>query len=162
MTENVKLTPEEIRDLKVKFEELVKLFEKNHDEFLLFKSTPVRYLRDFGIDVMKYINNSVDSSFVSSLRRNIWHVLRYKNVLDRCSWCKILVLVVVYATCGKARLALDGWYGVVSGIIGAVKEIFNTSNEMVQRVLGILKNLHRRLSPFVMARLICEHLGYCD
>ena len=161
MEDNTKLSRDEIVDLKIKFEKLAMLFESEESAFLLFKSSPVRYLRNSDLEIMKYINNRVDRYFTSRFSHSIKFALRNKIVFDRCLWCKILALTVFYATCGKAGLALDGCRTAISGILEAVQGVLNVSNDMIQSIVHMLTSLNDRLSPYKMARLICVHLGFC-
>jgi hypothetical protein len=161
MAENIKLSLEEIENLKLKFDELSFIFEQNKEEFLKFKDAPVTYLRNFGLDVMKYLNYEVYPSLIRSFSRIIRNILRFRQVFDRCSWCKILALTIIYTTCGKARIAIDGLYGVLSAIIEAIEHIFDRANELVQDILDYLNNIADRLSPFEMAKFLCQVLNYC-
>jgi len=156
-----KLTEVEINDLRFKFEELLNLFERDNYEFLEFERAPIRYLRNFGILVMRYIDNNQLSRLSSRLSQSIRNVLRHLDFLDRCSWCKILALVTIYAVIGAARVTVYNIRGLIGDIIEAIEGIFNMANDIVQRIRNLLNNINDYLSPYRLARLICEQLGYC-
>lgn len=161
MAEEITLSKEEINDLRKKFEELFYLFKEDPEAFISFKHAPVRFLRNFGIDAMSYINNSLDGLTVSRFSRSIRHIIAYKNVFDRCSWCKILVLTITYAICGKARVPIDAFWGLLSTIIEAIEKVADISNRRTKQIIKYLTNVNKRFSPFTFARGICEQLGYC-
>jgi hypothetical protein len=161
MVENVKFTKEEIENAIDVFKKLSILFEENNELFLEFKSSPIRFLRESGLAIMKYINNQNQDFFIKRFSWGLRYILRFKDFFDRCSWCKIMALTIIYALCGKARLTIDAFLGLLSSIIEAIESILNLSNEMARNLLNYLNSINNRLSPFGLARLICEHSGYC-
>jgi hypothetical protein len=161
MAENVKFTKEEIENAIDVFKKLSILFEENNELFLEFKSSPIRFLRESGLAIMKYINNQNQDFFINRFSWGLRNILRFKDFFDRCSWCKIMALTIIYALCGKARLTIDAFWGLLSSIIEAIESILNMSNEMARNLLNYLNSINDRLSPFGLARLICEHSGHC-
>lgn len=161
MVDNIKLSPDEIKDLKIKFEELAEIFENDNNEFLQFKYRPITYLRLSGLLVMKYINNENEPHFINKFSWGLNSILSYRKVFNRCSWCKILVLTITYAICGKARQPIDVCWSLLSGIIEAIEKVANVSNEITKAILQRLNNINEKLSPLSLARQICEYLGYC-
>ena len=161
MAENTILSSEELQNLKEKYEQLTTTFQKDNKEFLLFKSEPITYLRNSGIVVMKYIDNKYSPVIVKKLHLTIKNILRSTHVFNRCAWCKIFVLLIIYSTICKSEMIFDVGIEALSSIMESVKEIFNTDNEFIKRITYYLKRINSRLSHFVLARLICEHLGYC-
>lgn len=161
MAENVKFTKDEIENAKDVFKKLSIQFEENNELYLEFKSRPIRFLRESGLLIMKYINNESDEKTIRRFHGSLYFFLRFKDVFDRCSWCKITALTIIYALCGKARLPIDACWGILSSIIEAVENILNMSNEIARNLLNYLNSLNDRLSPFRLASRICQHLGYC-
>jgi hypothetical protein len=161
MAENVKFTKEEIENAIDVFKKLSILFEENNELFLEFKSSPIRFLRESGLAIMKYINNQNQDFFINRFSWGLRNILRFKDFFDRCSWCKIMALTIIYALCGKARLTIDAFWGLLSSIIEAIESILNMSNEMARNLLNYLNSINDRLSPFGLARIICEHSGHC-
>jgi hypothetical protein len=161
MAENVKFTKEEIENAIDVFKKLSILFEENNELFLEFKSSPIRFLRESGLAIMKYINNQNQDFFINRFSWGLRNILRFKDFFDRCSWCKIMALTIIYALCGKARLTIDAFWGLLSSIIEAIESILNMSNEMARNLLNYLNSINDRLSPLGLARLICEHSGHC-
>lgn len=161
MAEIVKFTKEEIENAIDVFNNLSLQFEKNNKLFLEFKSRPIRFLRESGLLIMKYINNESDKKTIRRLHGNLYFLLRFKDFFDRCSWCKLMALAIIYALCGKARVTIDAFWGILSSIIEAIENILNMSNEMARSLLNYLNSINDRLSPFHLARLICEHSGHC-
>ena len=161
MAENVKFTKEEIENAIDVFKKLSILFEENKELFLEFKSSPIRFLRESGLIIMKYINNQNQDFFLNRFSWGLRNILRFKDFFDRCSWCKIMALTIIYALCGKARLMIDAFWGILSSIIEAIENILNISNQMARNLLNYLNSINDRLSPFGLARLICEHSGHC-
>lgn len=161
MAENVKFTKEEIENAIDVFKKLSIQFEENNELFLEFKSRPIRFLRESGLAIMKYINNQNQDFFLNRFSGGLRNILRFKDFFDRCSWCKIMALTIIYALCGKARLTIDAFWGLLSSIIEAIESILNMSNEMARNLLNYLNSINDRLSPFGLARLICEHSGHC-
>lgn len=161
MAENVKFTKDEIENAKDVFKKLSIQFEENNELFLEFKSRPISFLRESGLIIMKYINNQNQDFFLNRFSWGIRNIFRSKDVFDRCSWCKITALTIIYALCGKARLPIDACWGILSSIIEAVENILNMSNEIARNLLNYLNSLNDRLSPFRLASRICQHLGYC-
>jgi hypothetical protein len=161
MADSVKFTKEEIENAKAIFNELALIFEKDNNAYLEFKSRPVTYLRKSGLLIMKRINNQNERLLSSFLSRDIRHTLFLRDIFDRCSWCKIMVLVIIYALCGSIRLSIAALRSILSDIIEAVEGILNVSNELVQKILSFLNSTNERLSPYRLARLICEHSGHC-
>ncbi|AFL85101.1 hypothetical protein Belba_2548 [Belliella baltica DSM 15883] len=161
MAENVKFTKQEIENAIDVFKKLSILFEENNELFLEFKSKPIRFLRESGLAIMKYINNQNQDFFLNRFSYGLRNILRFKDFFDRCSWCKIMALTIIYALCGKARLTIDAFWGLLSSIIEAIESILNISNEMARNLLNYLNSINDRLSPFGLARLICEQSGHC-
>jgi hypothetical protein len=161
MAESVKFTREEIENAIDVFKKLSMLFEKNNELFLEFKSSPIRFLRDSGLAIMRYINNQNQDFFIQRFSGGLRNILQFKDFFDRCSCCKIMALTIIYALCGKARLTIDTFWGLLSSIIEAIESILNISKEMTRNLLNYLNSINDRLSPFGLARLICEHSGHC-
>lgn len=161
MAENVKFTKEEIGNAIDVFKKLSILLEENKELFHEFKSSPIRFLRESGLIIMKYINNKNQDFFLNRFSWGLRNILRFKDFFDRCSWCKIMALTIIYALCGKARLTIDAFWGLLSSIIEAIENILNMSIQMALNLLNYLNSINDRLSPFGLARLICEHSGHC-
>jgi len=162
MAKKIEFTTDEIENAINVFRELSISFEKDNRLFLEFKSRPISYLRKSGLLMMKYINNDNDRYFLNRFSMGIRNILQLKEVFDSCSWCKVTVLTIIYALCGKARLATDACWDVLSDIIDALENILNLSNEIARRILSNLNSLNETLSPFGLAKLICQQLGYCQ
>jgi len=161
MAEIVKFTKSEIENAKDVFKKLSIQFEENNELFLDFKSRPIRFLRQSGLIIMKYVNNESDRKTIMRFYGSLYFFLLSKNVFDRCSWCKVTALTIIYALCGKARLSIDGCWGIISSIIEAIENILNMSNDVARALVRYLNSLNERLSPFRLASHICQHLGYC-
>ena len=162
MAKKIEFTTDEIENAINVFKELSISFEKNNGLFLEFTSRPISYLRESGLIIMKYINNENYRNFINRFSQGIRNIVRLKEVFDSCSWCKVTVLTVIYALCGKARLAIDACWDILSDIIDALENILNLSNEVASRILSNLKSFNETFSPFGLARLMCQQRGYCQ
>jgi hypothetical protein len=161
MAKKIKFTNEEIENAIHIFNELSISFAKDNEIYLAFKSRPISFLRKSGVSIMKYINNENQKYFLNRFSVSIRNILRFKDFFDSCSWCKVSSLTIIYALCGKARLSIDTCWGILSSIIEAMENILNLSNELARSILKRLNSLNQGFSPFHLAMLICEHLGYC-
>lgn len=161
MADSIKFTKEEIENAIDVFKKLSIQFEENNELFLEFKSRPINFLRQSGLLIMKYINNQNEPFFLNKFSWGIRNIHRFKDFFDRCSWCKTMALIIIYALCGKARLPIDACWGILSSIIEAIENILNMSNEIARNLLNHLNSINDRLSPFRLASRICQHLGYC-
>jgi hypothetical protein len=162
MAESSKLTKEEILDLKLKLKELEILFEKNINEFILFKESPMRYLRSKNIKALKHIRNKKDNLLLFSLYGILRNITRQMDFFDRCSWCKITALLTIYSILGKAGYTVHYASGLIGYIIEVIKEILNLNNVAVRSLTDFLKSIKENLSPFRIAKIICEQMGFCS
>jgi len=162
MADIIKLSPEEIGLLKLEFLKFEELIKTNDSAFLQFKSEPVTYFRMYGREIIKYINNDIDPFTTRKFSMTIRNMLRYRDVLDPCAGCAVSVLAIIYATCWSARIAVDGFWGVIAGIIEVIKAFFNLANELVRNLLDYLKELEGMLNPYQLALRICRYLNICN
>ena len=162
MAKKIEFTTDEIENAINVFKELSISFERDNRLFLEFKSRPISYLRRWGLLIMKYINNENYLYFINRFSQGIRNILRLIEVFDSCSWCKVTALTVIYALCGKAKLSIDACWGILSSVIDAIENILNLSNQVANRILSNLNSFNKRLSPYRLAWLICQQLGYCQ
>lgn len=162
MAKKIEFTTDEIENAINVFKELSISFERDNSLFLEFTSRPISYLRESGLIIMKYINNENYRNFINRFSQGIRNTVRLKEVFDSCSWCKVTVLTIIYALCGKARLSIDACLGILSSVIDAIENILNLSNQVANRILSNLNSLNKRLSSYRLAWLICQQLGYCQ
>ncbi len=161
MAVDIKFTEEEIENSKEVFKKLSIQFEQNNELYLEFKARPISFLRRSGLLIMKYINNENERNFLNSFSWGIKRVFYHEGFFDPCSWCKLTALTIIYALCGKARLTLDAFWGILSSVIEALENILNISNEIASNLLSYLNSINEKLSPFRLARLVCQQIGYC-
>lgn len=162
MAKKIEFTTDEIENAINVFKELSISFERDNSLFLEFTSRPISYLRESGLIIMKYINNENYRNFINRFSQGIRNTVRLKEVFDSCSWCKVTVLTIIYALCGKAQLSIDACLGILSSVIDAIENILNLSNQVANRILSNLNSLNKRLSSYRLAWLICQQLGYCQ
>ncbi|MBK7439962.1 MAG: hypothetical protein IPI65_00100 [Bacteroidetes bacterium] len=148
--------------MQLKFEELALIFEKNNFEYMFYKSHPLRYLRNYGITIIGYITNDVDKNNTKKYVRQTGNILKHEPIFNRCTWCKVISLTVIYAICGKARLTIDVFWGLSEGIQEAVQNLFNNSNNLTNIINEFFTSFSKFLSPYEFAKLLCAQLGYCQ
>ena len=162
MAEQLEFSKKEIENAIDVFKKLEIQFEENNEMFLEFKSKPIRFLRESGLLMMEYINNNNEQFFTNKLSWSLSNILRFKNIFDKCTWCKIIALIIIYALCGKARVAIDAFWGFLSSIIEAIEKILNMANTIARSLINHLNSINDRLSPYRLAHLICAKSGYCQ
>ncbi len=156
-----KLTNEELLDLRTKLDKLAILFKEDRKEFTSFKQGPISYLRNLNIKAFNRIRNFEHNRLLSHLSSNLKFIIKKMAFFNECSWCKIVALITIYSVFGAANSAISFIRNLIGDIIEAIEGVLNLTNEIVESLMSYLNRLNENLSPYRLANIICERLGYC-
>lgn len=154
------LSKAELKDLKEKYAKLTAILETDKNEFLLFKFSPIKYLKTTEIDVMKYIDNKYSPGISHSFSTNSRRLVHFADTFNKCAWCRTLTVIIISSALGKANIATNEINTVMSDILRTINDVFKPNNSFHKRMTVYLKENDKRYSPDSLSRVICDHLGY--
>ena len=154
------LSTEELKNLIEKYAKLTAILEKDKNEFLLFKFSPIKYLKTAEIDVMKYIDNKYSPGISHSFSINSRRLVHFAETFNKCAWCRTLTVIIITSALGKAKIATNEIDTAMPDILRTINVVFNPDNTFHKRISDYLKENNKRYSPDSLTRVISEHLGY--